>query len=57
MATLTPNYSLIKPDLSDNVDVDDLNDNMDIIDTTMKAIADSVPTGGSYTNSFLLMGA
>lgn len=44
MATNTTNYNLIKPDLTDNVDIDDINDNMDTIDTTMKSIADSVPT-------------
>jgi len=57
MATTTTNYALVKPDLNDNVDIGDINGNMDTIDTTMKAIADSVPSGGGYTNSFLLMGA
>jgi hypothetical protein len=32
MATNTPNLNLVKPDLTDNVDIDDLNGNMDIID-------------------------
>jgi len=58
MATTTTNYGLIKPDLTDNVDIDDINDNMDTIDTTMKAIADSVPSGGvGVSTVFLLMGA
>lgn len=57
MATNTTNYSLIKPGLSDNVDIGDINDNMDTIDTTLKTIADSVPTSGGYKNSFMLMGA
>jgi hypothetical protein len=35
MATNTPNYNLIKPDLTDNVDIDDINTNMDIIDGAM----------------------
>ena len=57
MATNTTNYNLIKPGLSDNVDIGDINDNMDTIDTTLKTIADSVPTTGGYKNSFMLMGA
>lgn len=57
MATNTTNYDLIKPGLEDNVDVGEINTNMDTIDTTMKAISDSVPTSGGYKNSFMLMGA
>jgi hypothetical protein len=57
MATNTTNYNLIKPGLNDNVDIGDINDNMDTIDTTLKTIADSVPTSGGYKNVFMLMGA
>lgn len=35
MATTTPKLGLIKPDLSDNVDIDNLNDNMDILDDAL----------------------
>ncbi len=37
MATNTPNFNLVKPDLTDNVDIDVLNGNMDIIDTALAA--------------------
>jgi hypothetical protein len=58
MATNTPNYNLVKPDLVDIVDIADINGNMDILDTTIKAVADSIPTGGGgIDTSFLLMGA
>ena len=58
MATNTPNYNLVKPDLTDIVDIADINGNMDIIDTTIKAVADSIPTGGGgIDTAFLLMGA
>jgi microcystin-dependent protein len=55
MATLTPNYSLIKPAVNDPTDQNlwggYLNTSLDIIDTQMKTNADavtagSVPTGG-----------
>ncbi len=57
MATNTPNYNLVKPGLNDNVDINEINGNMDIIDTSLKTIADSVPTSGGYKNVFMLMGA
>jgi hypothetical protein len=37
MATNTTRLGLIKPDLTDNVDVDDLNDNFDDIDAAVGA--------------------
>jgi hypothetical protein len=46
MATNTPNFNLIKPDLTDIVDIGDLNDNMDIIDT---ALADAASVEVSTT--------
>lgn len=51
MATYTPNYNLIKPDVTDLVDVGDLNDNSDIIDTTLAAKANLV--GGKVPASEL----
>jgi hypothetical protein len=58
MATNTPNFNLLKPDLTDNVDIDDLNGNMDIIDTELQTIIDSIPSGGGGLSTvFLLMGA
>ncbi len=54
MSTLTPNFSLIKPDFTDVVDVTDLNDNMDIIDTALATIPSG---GGGIADIFLLMGA
>jgi hypothetical protein len=36
MATNTPNRNLIKPDLTDNVDIGDINSNMDIIDSALR---------------------
>lgn len=44
MATNTTNYSLVKPGLSDNVDITVINGNMDTIDTTMKTNADDITT-------------
>lgn len=41
MATNTTNYSLVKPGLSDNVDITVINGNMDTIDTTMKSNEDA----------------
>lgn len=61
MATLTTNYSLSKPDVTDNVEIGVLNNNFDKIDTaihTTKTIADSAKTsagnampksGGTFT--------
>lgn len=43
MATYTKNYNLIKPDLTDLVDVANLNDNFDTIDTKIKEAADAIP--------------
>lgn len=57
MATNTTYYNLIKPDLTDNVDIDDINDNMDIIDSALNTLATTTPTGGGFTSSLLLMGA
>lgn len=42
MATNTPNYSLVKPDFVDVVDISELNGNMDTIDSTMKTNADDI---------------
>ena len=42
MATLTPNYNLVKPAQEDFYNVDDQNRNMDTIDKTMKALADDL---------------
>ena len=47
MATLTTNYSLSKPDVTDNVEIGVFNNNFDKIDTaihTTKTIADSAKT-------------
>jgi hypothetical protein len=44
MATNTTNYNLIKPDLTDNVDIGDINANMDTLDTTIKSVSDAIPT-------------
>jgi hypothetical protein len=49
MATNTTNYSLIKPDLTDNVDVDDLNDNMDTIDEALVSIQETAEKTAAYT--------
>jgi hypothetical protein len=53
MATNTPNFNLIKPDLTDNVDIGDINSNMDIIDGAIPAtfgdisgVSLSTPTTG-----------
>ena len=51
MATITPNYELIKPDYSDPVDIDVLNDNADKIDSTLAAKANLV--GGKVPASEL----
>lgn len=57
MSTLTPNYNLIKPGVNDPTDQDlwggYLNTDLDIIDTTMKSIADTagrLPVGSLYFN-------
>ncbi len=42
MATLTPNYNLVKPAQEDFYNVDDQNRNMDTIDKTMKALAEDL---------------
>jgi prophage DNA circulation protein len=42
MATTTPNYSLVKPDFVDVVDISELNGNMDTIDSTMKNNEDAI---------------
>lgn len=47
MATNTTNYSLVKPGLSDNVDITVINGNMDTIDTTMKTNADDISSAES----------
>lgn len=46
MASYTPNYNLKKPAQDDFFDVDDFNGNTDILDTTIKNISDSIPSGG-----------
>ena len=51
MATLTKNYKLKKPATTDKISISDINANMDIIDTTMKTIADSSASGGSGSGS------
>ena len=40
MATNTPNFNLVKPDLNDNVDIAVLNGNMDIIDGALVSVGD-----------------
>jgi hypothetical protein len=51
--TTTPNYGLLKP----TVDADDdqwgthLNQDMDILDTQLKSVANSVPTGGPFLST------
>jgi len=44
MATNTPNFNLIKPELTDNVDIGDINTNMDTIDGALKDNADDIVT-------------
>lgn len=39
MATKTPNYNLIKPDMTDYADIRVINTNMDIIDSELKAVS------------------
>lgn len=39
MATNTPNFNLVKPDLTDFADIRVLNSNMDIIDTELKKLS------------------
>lgn len=39
MATNTPNFNLVKPDLNDFADIRVLNGNMDIIDTELKKLS------------------
>ena len=51
MATLTSNYKLKKPATTDKISISDINANMDIIDTTMKTIANSSASGGSGSGS------
>ena len=51
----TPNFNLKKPELSDPVDIDDLNDNADIIDAALATIP--APGVDGLTTTFLLMGA
>ena len=46
MATKTTNYNLTKPDMTEYADIRVLNANMDIIDDTMKTIADLAESGG-----------
>lgn len=43
MATETTNYGLIKPDLTDQIDVEQLNGNFDKIDEEIKKAADAIP--------------
>jgi hypothetical protein len=50
MATNTPNFNLVKPDLTDIVDIGDINGNMDIIDSALAS-------GSGIDSVFLLMGA
>lgn len=47
MATNTTNYSLVKPDFVDVVDISELNGNMDTIDSTMKTNADDIASAES----------
>lgn len=55
MATKTPNYNLVKPELNDFADIRVLNGNMDIIDEQLKKasdidLSDYMPiTGGNFT--------
>lgn len=43
MATLTKNFSLTKPDASENIDISVLNGNFDKIDDQLKKAADALP--------------
>jgi hypothetical protein len=49
MATNTTNYNLIKPELTDNVDVDDINGNMDVIDEALVSIRETAEKTADYT--------
>lgn len=51
MSTTTTNYSLVKPDYTDIADIAVLNGNSDIIDSTMKTLADGVSTNASDIDS------
>lgn len=42
----TTNYKLNKPDVNDNVNINDLNKNMDVIDEALKKIDDFFGSGG-----------
>lgn len=54
MATKTPNFNLVKPDLTDFADIRVLNSNMDIIDTQLKEIKDSTGGGTTDPNQYAL---
>lgn len=41
MATTTQYYDLIKPEYSDDADIDDINDNMDTIDGALHDLAEA----------------
>jgi len=43
MATNTPNFNLVKPDLTDPVDIVQLNGNTDIIDTELGSLSAAMP--------------
>ncbi len=42
MSTTTTNYDLVKPDLTDTADITVINGDLDVIDATLKTIADGV---------------
>lgn len=51
MSTLTTNYGLKKPGSSDYYNIADANDNMDILDTSIKGLADDkVDKAGAVTS-------
>ncbi len=41
MSTLTTNYKLVKPDLTDPADITAMNDNWDKIDANLKSLKDA----------------
>jgi hypothetical protein len=49
MATNTTNFNLIKPDLTDNVDIGDINTNMDTIDGALVSLQETSEKTGAYT--------
>ena len=48
----TTNYNMNKPEITDSVDIDDLNDNFDTIDTTLKSLEDDKLNKGDVSEEY-----